>query len=81
MNHDTCSHLLADLSDYLDGAASSARCAEIEQHLADCVDCRAVVATLRKTVDLYHALPAPALSDAVRRRLLAALDTTAPSAP
>ena len=71
--HHDCQHLLADLSDYLDGEAAAEVCAEIERHLAECADCRAVVDTLRKTIYLYHTLPQPALSQDARARLIAAL--------
>lgn len=71
--HGDCKHLLADLSDYLDGEAAAEVCAEIERHLADCADCRAVVDTLRKTIHLYHILPQPTLSQDARARLFAAL--------
>ena len=73
MAHDDCEHLLDQLSDYLDGDAAAAVCAEIERHLAGCADCRAVVDTLRKTVYLYQALPQPELPVGARERLLAAL--------
>ena len=69
-----CTHLLADLSDYLDGDAAAEVCAEIERHLADCEDCRVVVDTLSKTVALYHTLPPPDMPDAARTRLFAALN-------
>ena len=69
-----CAHLLADLSDYLDGEAAAEVCAAIERHLADCEDCRVVVDTLGKTVTLYHQLPQPNLPVATRARLFAALD-------
>lgn len=68
-----CKHLLSDLSDYLDGEAAAEVCAEIERHLAECVDCRAVVDTLRKTVYLYRTLPQPTFPDEARARLIAAL--------
>ena len=73
MVHENCQHLLADLSDYIDGEATDAMCAEIERHLAGCADCRAVVDTLRKTIYLYHTLPQPALPESTRTRLIAAL--------
>lgn len=73
MAHEQCKHLLADLSDYLDGEAAESVCAEIERHLADCEDCRAVVDTLRKTIYLYRQMPQPTLSDDARARLIAAL--------
>lgn len=65
----TCHHLLEELGEYLDGEAAAATCAEIERHLAECENCRAVVDTLRKTITLYRELPPPALSDAARARL------------
>jgi anti-sigma factor RsiW len=76
MEREFCRHLLDDLSDYLDGAVSAELCDEIERHLADCADCRAVVDTLRQTIHLYHRLPNPVLSEAARERLYKSLDLT-----
>ena len=57
-DHDIdCQHLLEDLSVYLDGEESDTVCAEIEQHLSQCDDCRVVVETLNQTLNLYHTLP------------------------
>ena len=72
----TCSHLLEHLSDYVDGAAAQAICAEIEQHMSGCENCRVVIDTLRQTVHLYHTLPAPALSASARERLYKSLELT-----
>ena len=71
--HD-CRHLLGDLSDYLDGQASTELCAEIERHLEDCANCRVVIDTLRQTIRLYRDLPGPALPPAARARLYHSLD-------
>jgi RNA polymerase sigma-70 factor (ECF subfamily) len=54
MSHETCRNLLSQLSDYIDGELEESLCAEIEQHMAGCPDCRAVVNTLEKTVELYR---------------------------
>jgi anti-sigma factor (TIGR02949 family) len=54
MSHETCRNLLSQLSDYIDGELEEALCAEIEQHMADCPDCQAVVNTLEKTIELYR---------------------------
>ena len=54
MSHETCRNLLSQLSDYIDGELEETLCAEIEQHMADCPDCRAVVNTLEKTIELYR---------------------------
>jgi len=71
-----CQHLLAHLSDYVDGDASAAICAEIELHLKACQDCQVVVDTLRHTIELYQTLPQPALPEDARERMYAALDLT-----
>jgi len=74
MSENNCHHLLAQLSDYIDGEASAEICAEIEQHLQDCENCRVVVDTLRQTISLYHTLPQPKLPEEVRQRLYKSLD-------
>ena len=76
MNHENCQHLLGQLSDYLDGTASAQVCQEIEQHLANCDDCRVVIDTLGKTVELYKNLPQPELPESARQRLYKSLDLT-----
>ena len=70
----TCSHLLEHLSDYVDDAAAQTICAEIEQHLSGCENCRVVIDTLHQTVHLYHTLPTPALPDSARERLYKTLE-------
>ena len=53
-NNLNCGAFLEEISDYVDGVAGEALCAEIEQHMAGCDDCRIVVDTLKKTIYLYH---------------------------
>ena len=72
--HEGCRHLLGDLSDYIDHEASVEICAEIEEHMDDCENCRVVVDTLKKTITLYRTLPQPDMPDGVRQRLYKALD-------
>ena len=74
MEPEQCRHLLDELSDYLDGTASAEMCAQIQRHLAGCADCRVVVDTLRRTIQLYHASPRPDLPAAARERLYKSLD-------
>lgn len=72
---ENCRHLLASLSDYVDGTLGDELCLELERHLADCEDCQIVVDTLRKTIYLYHATATPAVvPDDVRQRLYDRLD-------
>ncbi|GEM_PF-275965 len=49
---------LEQLSDFIDGELAPELCAELEQHMAECTNCRIVVDTLRKTISLYHTLGA-----------------------
>jgi anti-sigma factor RsiW len=75
MDHETCHHLLSSLSSYVDQDLGPELCAEIERHLAGCENCRVVINTLRKTIDLYHVTaPDTEMPDSVRRRLYAGLE-------
>lgn len=76
VKHESCAHLLGDLSAFLDGEASAEICDEINRHLSDCGDCRVVIDTLRKTVLLYRELPKPPLPSEMREWLYEKLDLT-----
>ena len=69
MSEHSCHALLGELSAYIDGELDPGLCAEINAHMADCQNCRAVVHTLQETVALYRDLPRPALPDEVGQRL------------
>ena len=75
-----CKDMLGSLSDYIDGELEKELCAEIEQHVAECVNCSIVVDTLKRTVTLYHDHGHEPLPDDVKMRLLAALDLAPPTA-
>ncbi|GAB4575013.1 MAG: hypothetical protein Kow0077_24440 [Anaerolineae bacterium] len=66
-----CRHLLASLSDYVDGTLDESLCRQIEAHMAGCENCRIVVNTLAKTVELYQTTPVmnDELPAEVRQRL------------
>jgi anti-sigma factor RsiW len=65
-----CQQLLGSLSDYIDGQLRSDLCAELEQHIKECDNCRVAVNTLRKTVELYQQTTAQTgLPESVRERL------------
>ncbi len=74
MNHDECKTLLSELSDYIDGDLGQAMCDEIERHLAECENCRVVVDTLRKTVELYQTRGSEPLPEGVQERLYRVLE-------
>ena len=70
-----CKQLLGILSDYIDGELQAELCSIIEQHLLECDNCRIVVDTLRKTVELYRQTSGPAeLPGSVRERLFLKLE-------
>jgi anti-sigma factor (TIGR02949 family) len=80
--HENCEELLASLSEYIDGEASSDMCAQIERHLEACPDCRILVDTLRKTVYLYQTLEEdPSMPSEVRARLYKTLHLREPRPP
>jgi len=74
--HNTCEGLLGSLSDYIDGELGAELCRQIEKHIAECEDCRIVVDTTRKTIDLVHASNKhqTGLPDDVRDRLFKRLN-------
>ncbi len=72
-----CRDMLGNLSDYIDGDLEAELCAEIEQHLAGCNNCRIVVDTLKRTVTLYHEHGHEPLPEDVKARLFDALDLNA----
>jgi len=52
--HMNCEALLGSLSEYIDGELSLELCREIEKHLAGCENCRVVLNTTRRTIDLVQ---------------------------
>jgi anti-sigma factor RsiW len=70
-----CQEFLGNISDYIDGELQAELCAEIEAHMRECENCRVVVNTLRKTVELYEQVEGPeALPAGVRERLFLRLN-------
>lgn len=70
-----CRHLLASLSDYVDGELEDELCEEIERHMSGCENCQIVVDTLRKTIYLYRSTSTPPEVPAdVRHRLFRRLN-------
>ena len=54
-----CRQVIDKISDYLDGELDPELVRELERHLEHCEDCRIVVDTTHKTVEIfYHTEPA-----------------------
>lgn len=68
--HTNCEELLGSLSAYIDGDLDPELCQELEKHLADCDNCRVVLNTTKRTIDLVHTpLEKTDLPEDVRERL------------
>lgn len=73
--HMNCDELLGSLSAYIDGDLGPELCQELEKHLEGCDNCRVVLNTTRRTIDLVQApLEKPNLPEEVRERLFKRLD-------
>jgi len=73
--HKNCQELLGSLSLYIDGELPPELCRELEQHLAECDNCRVVLNTTKRTIDLVHVpLENPDLPEDVRERLFKRLN-------
>jgi anti-sigma factor (TIGR02949 family) len=73
--HMNCETLLGSLSEYIDGELSPELCREIEKHLAGCENCRVVLNTTNRTIDLVQSpAEAVAVPDDVRERLFKRLN-------
>ena len=73
--HKNCEELLGSLSSYIDGDLPPELCEELEKHLAGCNDCRVVLNTTKRTIDLVHSpIEKPDLPEDVRERLFKRLN-------
>jgi anti-sigma factor RsiW len=68
-----CQLVIRELCSYLDGELEPAALADLERHLSRCKDCRLVVDTTRKTIEIYCNAQPVALPGDVRARLHEAL--------
>lgn len=64
-----CREVIRKLSEYLDGELDAALAQQLTRHLEHCEDCRIVVDTTRKTIDIYCDTEPAALPEEVRERL------------
>ena len=72
--HQNCQGLLGSLSEYIDGELPPELCKEIEKHLEGCDNCRVVLNTTRRTIDLVQIPLEEAVPDDVRDRLFKRLN-------
>ena len=68
--HEKCDELLGSLSAYIDGDLAPALCQELEKHLEGCDDCRVVLNTTKRSIELVHSpVEKSDLPEDVRERL------------
>jgi anti-sigma factor RsiW len=68
-----CKKVILELTSYLDGVLDTEMRTDLELHLSRCMDCRIVVDTTRKTLQIFcNSEPVP-LPEDVRKRLHTAL--------
>ena len=72
--HKNCKALLGLLSEYIDGELPAELCKEIEKHLEGCDNCRIVLNTTRRTIDLVHVPADENIPTDVRERLFKRLN-------
>ena len=72
--HENCQALLGTLSEYIDGELPAELCKEIEKHLAGCDNCRVVLNTTKRTIDLVRVPVDEDVPADVRERLFKRLD-------
>jgi anti-sigma factor (TIGR02949 family) len=72
--HKNCKALLGSLSEYIDGELPAELCEEIEKHLEGCENCRVVLNTTRRTIDLIHMPTGEKVPVDVRERLFKRLN-------
>ena len=72
--HQNCQALLGSLSEYIDGELPPELCKEIEKHLEGCDNCRIVLNTTRRTIDLVQLPVEENVPDDVRERLFKRLN-------
>jgi anti-sigma factor RsiW len=70
-----CTDVYRHICDNLDQKIDSPRCRQIKKHLATCPDCLAYLDSLKTTVALYRAVPAPPVPRTAHSNLLRALRT------
>ena len=64
-----CRSIIKELTNYLDEALDPVLKTSIEKHLEGCEDCRVVVDTTRKTIQIYRSHELYELPDDLRERL------------
>lgn len=69
----SCSTVYEHLCEHLDEDLNSESCRRIKAHIEGCVNCSALLDSLKKTVYGYRKYPCPRISKESREKLLAVI--------
>jgi anti-sigma factor RsiW len=69
-----CKEVIREISNYIDGELDAATKHELEEHLADCVECAVIVNQTKLTVEVFCDSEPVELPADVRSRLHEALE-------
>ena len=70
-----CKKLLSQMSDYIDGDLAPDICQRLEQHLADCPNCRVMYDSLTHTIHIFREGKEQPLPEDLKSSLHKALKT------
>ena len=70
----TCDKFLDEMSEFLDENVHGGLRQELEDHVAQCPNCWVMLDTTKKTLKIYKGLELEPLSDALKSRLMAAVE-------
>ena len=68
-----CKKLILELSDYLDNELDLALRRELEEHMGRCPECRVIIDTTRKTIEVYRGCDPYPLPESLHHRLQQAI--------
>ena len=70
----TCKEFLEELNAFLDDSAEPEFRSRLNQHVSECPNCWVVVDTTKRTIEVYKGMDPAPIPEAVRTKLLAALE-------
>jgi hypothetical protein len=70
-----CTKLIQEVSNYLDGDIDTSLRQELETHIGLCPDCKVIIDTTHKTIQIYRGCEPYPIPEALHSRLESALRT------
>jgi len=73
MDTDLCTWIYHHLSEYLDTELPGSTCEQLEAHVQECTSCRALLHTMKDTVEMVHEFSGKPIPERCLTRLRAKL--------